>query len=239
LANDALAIVSEYGPCTEFVTLTCNANWREIKERLLEGQDAFDRPDICAQVFREKLKLFIENLKAGKYHGGKTRYVNDEVDGTYIPHEPENGSKVVVYIMCVIEYQHRGLPHAHIVYKISYAPEGPRRDDTPEVAVQKIKEVIKWIDGHVVEFEDEHGNKVRDEYHPHIVAYRPGKPNMSDLPRKRSSSEEGQIVYDDLIGENQLHKCAVAENGCKQTPESKCKVSLKLTSFILIDVYSP
>ena len=36
------------------------------------------------------------------------------------------------YLVYVIEYQHRGLPHAHIVYRIKYAPEGPRRGDTPE-----------------------------------------------------------------------------------------------------------
>ena len=30
------------------------------------------------------------------------------------------------------EYQHRGLPHAHLVNRIRYAPDRPRRDDTPE-----------------------------------------------------------------------------------------------------------
>jgi len=173
------------------------------------------------------LKLFIENLKAGKYHGGKMRHVNDSTEGTFIPHEPKPGEKVVVYIMQVIEYQHRGLPHAHIVYKISYAPEGPRRDDPPEVAAAKTLEVIKWIDGYEeVSYNDE-GNTITDKYLPHVVAYRPGKPTIpvvNGVPRKRTPAEEARIIYDDLCGENQLHQCAVAENGCKKTADSRCKV---------------
>ena len=50
LSLDALTTVSEYGAPTFFITLTCNIKWREIQERLLFGQDAFDRPDIVVQV---------------------------------------------------------------------------------------------------------------------------------------------------------------------------------------------
>jgi hypothetical protein len=50
LSLDALTTVAEYGAPTFFITLTCNIKWREIQERLLDGQDAFDRPDIVVQV---------------------------------------------------------------------------------------------------------------------------------------------------------------------------------------------
>jgi Helitron helicase-like domain at N-terminus len=50
LSLDALTTVAEYGAPTFFITLTCNTKWREIQERLLDGQDAFDRPDIVMQV---------------------------------------------------------------------------------------------------------------------------------------------------------------------------------------------
>jgi hypothetical protein len=223
LARNALIVVSELGPPTEFVTLTCNAKWREIQERLLEGQDAFDRPDICAQVFREKLKQFIANLSAGLYHGGCMRYVDGSEDGTYIPHQAADGEKALVYIMMVIEYQHRGLPHAHIVYRVYYAKEGPRRDDDEETTIRKKKEVIQWIDGYTHEHPLDNGQTAKDVYFGHVIAYRPGKPEEAMIDR--TPSVEADIILDDVIGENQLHKCAVAENGCKKTADTPCKVS--------------
>jgi hypothetical protein len=141
-AKEALAVASHLGGSTEFTTLTVNAKWRELQEMFGEGQCAFDRPDIVAQVFNEKLKAFIANLKSGKYHGAKMVYkdvwneelgiwVEDTV-GTYVP-RASDGESILDYLIMVIEYQHRGLPHAHLVYRIKYAPEGPRRGDSPEV----------------------------------------------------------------------------------------------------------
>jgi hypothetical protein len=71
LALNALSIVTELGKPTLFITGTVNVNWPEIKSRLLKGQTAFDRPDIVTQVFRCRLTKLIDNLKAGKYYGGR------------------------------------------------------------------------------------------------------------------------------------------------------------------------
>ena len=38
LSANALAIVSEYGRPSIFITLTCNANWKNITDQLLESQ---------------------------------------------------------------------------------------------------------------------------------------------------------------------------------------------------------
>jgi hypothetical protein len=57
LACNALFAVASEGPPTDFVTLTFNIKWREVLEKLLEGQSAFDRPDICCQVLKS-LKQF-------------------------------------------------------------------------------------------------------------------------------------------------------------------------------------
>ena len=140
-AKEALAIAANMGGSTEFLTLTVNAKWRELLEMLGEGQTAFDRPDLVAQVFNEKLKALIANLKSGKYHGAKMVYIDiwdeelgewvEDTVGKYVPHD-SNGESIMDYLVYVIEYQHRGLPHAHIVYRIKYAPEGPRRGDSPE-----------------------------------------------------------------------------------------------------------
>ena len=82
---------------TIFLNVICNPLWSEIVEiMLLPGQTAFDRPDITRRVFHEKLKILIKNIRDGHYFG----------------------NSIVVYKLRVIEYQHRGLPHAHVVVKL-------------------------------------------------------------------------------------------------------------------------
>jgi len=51
-------------------------------------------------VFKQRLNALLHNLRNGKYFG----------DGE------------IAYMMRVIEYQHRGLPHAHIVFQLTNAP---------------------------------------------------------------------------------------------------------------------
>uniref|UniRef100_UPI00358EE1E4 uncharacterized protein n=1 Tax=Myxine glutinosa TaxID=7769 RepID=UPI00358EE1E4 len=46
--QDAMAIVRKYHKPDLFITFTCNPNWQEIKDVLLVGQNASDRPDIVA-----------------------------------------------------------------------------------------------------------------------------------------------------------------------------------------------
>jgi len=62
LAKNALALVSEYGRPSLFITLTCNPYWPEIIEQLLPGQTAFDRGDIVCQVFYRKLQAVLKTF---------------------------------------------------------------------------------------------------------------------------------------------------------------------------------
>ncbi|OWY95393.1 Helitron helicase [Phytophthora megakarya] len=87
---DAMAIVRETGAPSLFITMTCNPNWPEIKENLRRGQKASDRPDIVARVFMQKLKELNKDLDEGVL-GIQAARVH------------------------VVEYQKRGLPHAHIL----------------------------------------------------------------------------------------------------------------------------
>ena len=57
-----------------------------------------------------------------------------EVDGLYVHNV---GTKPIIFIMHVIEYQHRGLPHAHIVYRIHDPPGKVVRGDTDDVIESK------------------------------------------------------------------------------------------------------
>ena len=66
-ACNALALVTQFGQPTLFITLTCNPLWEEIQEQLLEGQTAFDRPDVVTRVFHARAQSYIKNLRNGKY----------------------------------------------------------------------------------------------------------------------------------------------------------------------------
>jgi Helitron helicase-like domain at N-terminus len=89
---DSLALARTYGPPSLFITMTCNPQWPEITCRLRPGQDVSDIPIVVARVFKLRLERLIRILK--------TRFGR------------------VVYSIRVIEFQKRGLPHAHIVIKV-------------------------------------------------------------------------------------------------------------------------
>ncbi|GFS96145.1 ATP-dependent DNA helicase [Trichonephila clavipes] len=90
-AQDAMTYVRAYGRPDLFVTFTCNPTWNEIKELLLVGQSSSYRHNITARVFKQKLKCLMDFII--KHHVfGETRCW-----------------------MYSIEWQKRGLPHAHIL----------------------------------------------------------------------------------------------------------------------------
>ncbi|XP_062217825.1 uncharacterized protein LOC133918083 [Phragmites australis] len=88
---DAMALVQKYGKPDIFLTMTCNPNWDEITRVLYPGQIPQDRPDLVVRVFRAKLEELKKQL-LDKHMLGKV--------------------KAYVY---VVEFQKRGLPHAHFL----------------------------------------------------------------------------------------------------------------------------
>ena len=71
LAKIALLLVSEWGCPHVFLTLTFNPKWPEIQSQLLDGQTAFDRPDVTAPVFESRLDVMKTNIRNVKYFGGR------------------------------------------------------------------------------------------------------------------------------------------------------------------------
>ncbi|GKC93343.1 ATP-dependent DNA helicase PIF1, partial [Tanacetum coccineum] len=57
----AMTLVQDDGKPDLFLTMTCNPKWPEIQNELLDGQTAFDHPDLVARVFRAKLEV-LKNL---------------------------------------------------------------------------------------------------------------------------------------------------------------------------------
>nr|GEX40807.1 hypothetical protein [Tanacetum cinerariifolium] len=91
--QDTMDLCRTYGNLDLFITFTSNTKWPEIAEMLayIPGQKSHDRPEVGTQVFKMKLIGLLEDLT--KHHIFEKSYV-------------------VVY---VIEFQKRGLPHAHIL----------------------------------------------------------------------------------------------------------------------------
>ena len=90
LCQDALAINRHFGGGDLFITMTANPAWPEIKDALLHGQQAAERPDVITRVFHMKLHSLIQDIKDG---------VLGDING----------------FLYTIEFQKRGLPHAHII----------------------------------------------------------------------------------------------------------------------------
>ena len=104
---DVMALVRKYGKPDIFLTMTCNPNWDEIKQDLLPGQIAQDRPDLVTRVFRAKLEVL------------KKKLMENDILG-----------KVWDYLY-VVEFQKRGLPHAHflLIMKQKYKLTCPEQYD--------------------------------------------------------------------------------------------------------------
>jgi hypothetical protein len=99
LAKNALVLVSEYGCPHVFLAFTCNPESLEIQSQLINGQTAFDHPDVTAPVFKSRLDKFKTNIRNGKYFE----------------------SREVIYIFHMKEYQYPDLPHAHMVFRLDNA----------------------------------------------------------------------------------------------------------------------
>jgi hypothetical protein len=87
--KDFMAAFIHHGGVDAFITMTANPNWPDVQAALQPGMEAKDRSDIVCRVFRLKLAKLKEQLTSGIL-----------------------GAPVAIGY--VIEFQKRGLPHAHI-----------------------------------------------------------------------------------------------------------------------------
>uniref|UniRef100_I1PRC3 ATP-dependent DNA helicase n=1 Tax=Oryza glaberrima TaxID=4538 RepID=I1PRC3_ORYGL len=92
---DAMALIQKYGKPDVFLTMTSNPKWDEITRGLEPSQTPQDRPDLVVRVFRAKL----EDLKKQLF-------------------EKHILGKVIAHVY-VVEFQKRGLSHAHFLLIMS------------------------------------------------------------------------------------------------------------------------
>ena len=98
--QDIMVIVRSKGKPDMFITFTCNPQGKDIQNALLPSQSASDHRDLTSQVFYQKFKDMMHLILKGAVFGDVVGHVS------------------------MIEFQNKGLPHAHILLILanSYKP---------------------------------------------------------------------------------------------------------------------
>lgn len=129
---DAMTLVQRFGKPDLFITMTCNTDWVEIQENLIQGQLPQDRPDLVTRVFRAKLQDLKDQIFKKKIFGPVAAHV------------------------FVVEFQKRGLPHIHLLlileegYKITspdhydkfISAELPDKEEFPQLYNLVVKHMM-------------------------------------------------------------------------------------------------
>ena len=112
--QDAMAVVRDRGKPSFFITFTCNPSWAEIQDSLPDGLNTTDRPDIVARVFNQKLQELLADLNGKMVFGAAVAHLS------------------------VIEFQKRGLPHAHILVILADEDRIRSADEIDDAVVAEI-----------------------------------------------------------------------------------------------------
>ncbi|XP_055352995.1 uncharacterized protein LOC129598933 [Paramacrobiotus metropolitanus] len=118
--QDAMSIVRRYGKPDLFVTFTCNPRWKEIAGNLRNRESAGFRPDLIARVFKLKLDELMKDILKKKVFGTVTAYVY------------------------VIEFQKRGLPHAHILLILASDSKIRELDDIDKIVSAEFPNAVEF-----------------------------------------------------------------------------------------------
>jgi hypothetical protein len=102
---DAMALPKKFGKPDLFITMTCNPHWPEIRNALPPNSHWKHHMDIVNRVFALKSRQFIKEI------------VKDDIFGP-----------VLAYV-CRIEWQARGMPHAHMLFILRDKVMSPRHID--------------------------------------------------------------------------------------------------------------
>ncbi|XP_058742589.1 uncharacterized protein LOC131625469 [Vicia villosa] len=130
---DGMAICSYVGFPDLFITFTCNPNWPEI-QRVLSSTNlkASDRPDLITRIFKLKFDSLLSDLTKKSIMG-----------------------KVLAY-MYTIEFQKRGLPHAHILIFLHPSSKYPTPADIDRIISAEIpnkdtdEELYNLVKSHMI-----------------------------------------------------------------------------------------
>ncbi|XP_052111545.1 LOW QUALITY PROTEIN: uncharacterized protein LOC127742858 [Arachis duranensis] len=129
--QDAMAICKVVGYPNLFITFTCNTKWPEVEDFLKNRElNAEDRPNIICRTFKAKLDLMIKDIRANKIFGR------------------------VCAVVYTIEFQKRGLPHAHILLFLHKDDKFPTAEDIDKIISAEIPD--KELDPEYFEAVEKH-----------------------------------------------------------------------------------
>ncbi|XP_024990557.1 uncharacterized protein LOC112524840 [Cynara cardunculus var. scolymus] len=146
-----MALVQDDGKPDIFLTMTCNPKNLEILKELLPGQIAQDRPDLVARIFRAKLEDPKDQLFQKK--------ILDTV-------------RANIY---VIEFQKRGLPHAHFLMILRPDDKMTNLDHYDNIVCAEIHDPAKYPKMHQL--------VVQHMMHGPCGHLRPSNPCMQGEPK--------------------------------------------------------
>lgn len=115
--QDAMSIVARFGKPDLFITFTANPKWKEIVNNVPYYQKPENRPDLISRVFYQKLIALMSELTEGQIFGVVTAHVH------------------------VIEFQKRGLPHAHILVVLKDEDKIREVEDIDSIVMAELPDV--------------------------------------------------------------------------------------------------
>ncbi|KAI9072566.1 hypothetical protein K1719_045453 [Acacia pycnantha] len=120
--QDAMTICRFAGYPDLFITFTCNPSWPEIARFCTrESLTASNRADILSRIFRLKLKALMNVIKQKKLFGNVRA-----------------GTQTIFCLCCLIEFQKRGLPHAHILIWLAECDKIKEPEDVDKIISAEI-----------------------------------------------------------------------------------------------------
>jgi hypothetical protein len=172
--RDVFAMVRCFGKPSLFVTYTCNPKWAEIEDNLLPGQTPNDAPLLVATVFNTRLAMLEQKLYNEGFFGTCVAYVR------------------------AVEFQKRGLPHAHIVMWLANAEKITEPGHVDAIVTAEIPNPVTHPKSYAAVKEFMLHNKCGD-----------GKPlaKCKSAATGNCSKEFPQPVCDNTILVNQRKRC--------------------------------
>ncbi|XP_074313810.1 uncharacterized protein LOC141649005 [Silene latifolia] len=115
----SMTIVQRYGKPDIFLTNTCNPRWPEIERELSPFEESHNRPDLLSRIFRSKLIELKKDICVRKIFGNVVGYVY------------------------VVEFQKRGLPHAHFLIILDSDSKIRTPDQYDEFVSAKLPDAVE------------------------------------------------------------------------------------------------